>query len=98
MNVDNLVHMANHIGEFFLAVPDREEALDGISQHIRKFWAPRMRIRLTDYWSKEGGTGLDPLVLEALQTHSILPTPVPVRTSDPAKAAEQHAFDGKTES
>ncbi|NBW55331.1 MAG: formate dehydrogenase, partial [Betaproteobacteria bacterium] len=30
MNLDNLVHMANQIGEFFSAYPDSQEALDGI--------------------------------------------------------------------
>ena len=43
MDVDNLVRMANRIGEFFAAMPDREEAKDGIAQHLRRFWEPRMR-------------------------------------------------------
>jgi hypothetical protein len=41
---------------------------------------------------------MNPIVREMMGSRSILPTPVPVRTSDPVKAAEQHAFDGKTES
>jgi formate dehydrogenase subunit delta len=96
MNVDNLVQMANQIGEFFDAGPDRAEALDGLTQHIRRFWAPRMRQALHDYWSKDG-PDLSTIVREALTAHSILPTPVPIRTGDPARAAEQHAFDGDTE-
>ena len=43
MDADNLVRMANRIGDFFEAMPDREEALEGIATHIRKFWEPRMR-------------------------------------------------------
>ena len=47
MDSANLVRMANRIGEFFEAMPEREEALQGIAEHIRKFWEPRMRaIRL----------------------------------------------------
>ena len=98
MNIDNLVSMANQIGEFFDAMPDREEALDGITSHIRKFWAPRMRQQLTAYWADGHHDTFRPIVLEALARESILPTAVPVRTRDPVKAAEQHAFDGKTES
>ena len=46
MDIHNLVHMANQIGEFFSAYPDRSEAMDGIANHIRKFWEPRMRLKL----------------------------------------------------
>ena len=38
MHTDPLVKMANQIGHFFEAMPDRPEALEGIAQHIRKFW------------------------------------------------------------
>ncbi len=98
MNIDNLVTMANQIGTFFEAVPDRAEALDGISQHIRRFWAPRMRRQLDDHVTRDGGADLLPIVREAMAAQSILPTPVPVRTADPVEAAAQHAFDGDTES
>ena len=46
MDINNLVHMANQIGEFFSAYPDRDEALEGVANHIRKFWEPRMRLKL----------------------------------------------------
>jgi formate dehydrogenase subunit delta len=97
MNIDNLVHMANQIGDFFDPMPDREEALDGVCQHIRRYWAKRMREQFTAHW-KDGGEGMSPIVREMMGSRSILPTPVPVRTADPVKAAEQHAWDGKTES
>lgn len=31
MDVSNLIRMANRIGEFFEAMPDRDEALHGIA-------------------------------------------------------------------
>ena len=65
MDVDNLVHMANRIGEFFQAMPDRGEALEGIATHLRKFWEPRMRRQLAVHIDQQGGAGLAPLVLEA---------------------------------
>ena len=49
MKPKTLVHMANRIGEFFQAMPDREEALLGVATHIRKFWDPRMRRELRVY-------------------------------------------------
>jgi formate dehydrogenase subunit delta len=48
MHLENLVSMANQIGTFFSAYPDRQEALDGIATHIHKFWEPRMRMRLIE--------------------------------------------------
>ena len=66
MNVDNLVQMANQIGEFFSAYPDRQEALDGIANHIRRFWEPRMRARLLDALVNGEVKELTPLVSDAL--------------------------------
>ena len=67
MDTDNLVFMANRIGEFFQSMPDRHEALDGIANHIGKFWAPPMRAALAQHVA-QGGEGLLPLVREALAT------------------------------
>jgi len=41
MDMQNLIHMANKIGDFFETVPDHEESLLGIVGHIHNFWAPR---------------------------------------------------------
>jgi formate dehydrogenase subunit delta len=69
MDVKHLVHMANQIGEFFEAMPDRPEALEGIVNHVRKFWAPRMRDLLARHLDEQGGEGLRPIVLEAFAQH-----------------------------
>jgi len=45
--------MANQIGEFFEAMPDRDEALLGISVHLHNFWEPRMRSQLLGYMDTE---------------------------------------------
>ncbi len=66
MDADNLVRMANRIGEFFVAMPDRAEAKVGIVDHIRKFWEPRMREQLFAHIDREDDSGLAPLVLEAV--------------------------------
>lgn len=69
MNIDNLVRMANRIGTFFEAMPDRQEALHDIAQHIKRFWAPRMRQELLAHVDEQHGDGLDAVVLTALQRH-----------------------------
>lgn len=66
MDADNLVRMANRIGEFFIAMPDRAEARSGIVRHIREFWEPRMREQLFAHIDREDSSGLAPLVLEAV--------------------------------
>jgi formate dehydrogenase subunit delta len=64
-----LVRLANRIGDFFVAFPDREEALDGVAQHIRKFWEPRMRRQLYAYLDgPRQGEGLSELVRAAVET------------------------------
>ena len=72
MDIDNLVHMANRIGQFFQAMPDHAEALEGIATHIRKFWEPRMRHRLAEHLDTRAGLGLLPIVGEALRLHRSL--------------------------
>ncbi|GAB2489657.1 formate dehydrogenase subunit delta [Comamonas humi] len=70
MDSGNLVRMANRIGEFFEAMPERGEALQGIAEHIRKFWEPRMRAQLAQILADPvAAEGLKPIVREALQQH-----------------------------
>lgn len=69
MNPKTLVHLANRIGDFFQAMPDRQEALEGVATHIRKFWDPRMRLELLQHLDQRGGEGLSDIVLSALQAH-----------------------------
>ena len=66
MDVDNLIRMANRIGEFFQAMPDRAEAVEGVATHIRKFWEPRMRQALFAALDAGAAEALLPIVREAL--------------------------------
>ncbi|HUV98717.1 MAG TPA: formate dehydrogenase subunit delta [Gallionella sp.] len=65
----NLIHMANQIGSFFEAMPDREEALQGIAGHLQRFWEPRMRSQLLGYVDAENGKDLKPIVVSAIRAH-----------------------------
>lgn len=69
MDTQNLVHMANKIGIFFEAMPDPVEAQQGIADHLRKFWEPRMRRELLTYLDTQSGGGLRPLVISAIEAH-----------------------------
>ncbi|MGG1944260.1 formate dehydrogenase subunit delta [Trinickia sp. NRRL B-1857] len=67
MNIEHLIEMANQIGEFFASMPDRDEALVGIADHIRRFWEPRMRRAiLTSLDDPAASAAMSPIVCEAL--------------------------------
>ena len=42
MSPDLMVHNLNQIAGFFATYP-HEEAVAGVADHIKRFWAPRMR-------------------------------------------------------
>ena len=66
MNIANLIKMANQIGAFFEAMPDREEAVSGVANHIRNTWDRRMREALLQHLAAHGETELKPVVREAV--------------------------------
>jgi len=72
MNNDNLIRMVNRIGSFFSAMPDREEAMRDLAQHVRRFWEPRMRTQLFAHIDAHQAEGIDALVVDALQRHRAL--------------------------
>ena len=65
MSVDQLVRMANQIGKFFRARAPK--AVASMTDHLRKFWDPRMRDAILAHVDP-GGAGLDPDVREAIAT------------------------------
>lgn len=66
MDADNLVRMANRIATFFAAMPDNAEAVDGVANHIGKFWEPRMRKQLAVLLAGPEREQFHPLVLQAM--------------------------------
>jgi len=60
-----MVHMANQIALFFASYP-REEAIAGVTDHLKRFWEPRMRKQILAYVA-QGGGGLHELALEAVK-------------------------------
>jgi formate dehydrogenase subunit delta len=84
MNQDTLIDMANRIGDFFASMPDRDEALHGIADHIRKYWEPRMRRQIMASLDTSGSAEMTPIVRAALQGNRAALTPAAdVPTSTP---------------
>lgn len=68
-NQDKLVKMANQIGSFFASMPDRDEGIDGIATHLKKFWTPSMRKDFFAALDAQAMTDLNEIVLAAAQKH-----------------------------
>lgn len=75
MKAEKLVKMANEIGRFFEAEPERDVALEGVASHLARFWEPRMRRELLAHVDSTSGADLRPLVLEAVRQHRERLTP-----------------------
>jgi formate dehydrogenase subunit delta len=65
MSPDRLIYMANQIGKYFTSQHGADPAA-GITDHLKKFWDPRMRKAIIAH-AGNGGSGLDPVVLRAVQ-------------------------------
>ena len=63
--IDKLVHMANQIGDYYAAMPERE-AIEGVAAHLSRFWTPKM-IRELVQFADRGGPGLKPTAARALE-------------------------------
>jgi formate dehydrogenase subunit delta len=76
MHIESLLKMANQIGAFFEAMPDRPEALQGIANHFKKFWEPRMRRELLMHIDATAAnntdSGLSAVVSQAISQHRAL--------------------------
>jgi formate dehydrogenase subunit delta len=66
MSAEHLVQMVNDIANFFGSEPDRRLAIDGVSNHIKKFWDPRMRRQILAHWREHDGAGLSDLARAAV--------------------------------
>ncbi len=73
---EHLAQMANDIGNFFRAQPDREDAIAGIANHIQSYWTLRMREKLFAQ-IKDDSSSLDELPREALRRLMEQPSPKP---------------------
>jgi len=61
--IERLVRMANQIADNLVF---HDDATERIADHLLRFWAPSMRLKLTEY-AEVGGDGLKPEVRAALR-------------------------------
>ena len=63
MKIEALIKMANQIGAFFAAEGGADEHPDEaarlVATHLRRYWEPRMRAQMIEYFKGNGGEGLD---------------------------------------
>jgi formate dehydrogenase subunit delta len=67
MKLEKLIAMANQIGAFFEAMPDREQAVADVANHLRRSWEPRMREQILSSLGTADEAQLMPLLREALR-------------------------------
>jgi formate dehydrogenase subunit delta len=65
MSEDRMLHKANQIALNFAPYP-QEQAIEKITDHLRKFWTPSMREQLVAYVNS-GHEGLHALAIEAVK-------------------------------
>jgi formate dehydrogenase subunit delta len=70
MQPDNLIKMANQIAAFFAAMPDQQEAVQSVANHINRYWEPRMRKALCEL-SVADRQDLQALARTAVETQQI---------------------------
>ncbi len=78
--------MANRIGQFFEGMPDSAQAGREIAEHLRRFWAPRMRHELLAQLDAEGAPLLRPSVRSALIDHRGLLEPARSAAADEGRS------------
>jgi formate dehydrogenase subunit delta len=90
MNIDLLIKMANEIGDFFSGTGDQAEAVQAVSNHLKRYWEPRMRAQIVRYYEERAGAGLSDVARSAvamLHEAGKSAPPVPPSTPPPASSS-----------
>jgi formate dehydrogenase subunit delta len=66
MNTDLMIKMLNEISAFFDGEEDKDQAAQDVKSHVRRYWEPRMRTQLLEYFKERNGAGLSDLALRAV--------------------------------
>ena len=65
MSIEHLVRMVNDIADYFRSESDGEVAIAGVSNHLKKYWDPRMRRQIVAHLHGSGD-GLSELARAAV--------------------------------
>ncbi len=66
MQTEQLIKMANQIGDFYESYPDENQVKQDIAGHLNKFWALKMRQQLAQHVKNTNGEGLHSKVAAAI--------------------------------
>jgi len=69
MQTEQLIKMANQVGDFFESYPDQIQAQQDIAQHLNRFWALSMRQQIAAHVKEFDGAGLQAKVISAISTY-----------------------------
>ncbi len=69
MQTETLIKMANQIGDFFEAEPNKTQAQLDIAQHLNRFWTKDMRNQIAAHVQAKQGAGLHAQVISAIAAH-----------------------------
>ena len=69
MQNETLIKMANQVGDFFGADPDKAQANIEIANHLNRFWTLDMRQQIAKYVSEKNGAGMHAQVATAISQH-----------------------------
>jgi formate dehydrogenase subunit delta len=65
MHIDLLISMANQISDFFNGASP-ESAPRDVANHLKRYWDPRMRTQIIQYFEERHGSGLSDIALGAI--------------------------------
>ncbi len=69
MQTEQLIKMANQVGDFFESYPDQAQAQQDIAEHLNRFWALAMRQQIAEHIKETNGVGLDVKVVSAISSY-----------------------------
>jgi formate dehydrogenase subunit delta len=81
---ERLVTMATQIGDFFAPYPEAR-AVEGVRNHLRNYWDPRMREAFLAHVDATDGAGLAPHVRAATEL---------IRAETESRTADRRAYAG----
>jgi formate dehydrogenase subunit delta len=86
MNIDLLIKMTNEISEFFRTASEPDQAARDVAAHIRRYWEPRMRAQMLDYYEQRQGAGLTELAKSGIAVLHAAARPAPAGGAQPKSA------------
>lgn len=69
MQTETLIKMANQIGDFFEAYPDKAQSIEEIANHLNRFWTKEMRVQIAEHNLTKQGEGLHQQVAAAISAY-----------------------------